>query len=226
MFRILSTRSSVSVFVAFALSAALPAHGAETDEVWLDKLDSSQSLEAGQVVGLFGNGLSLSTAGADRVFVIGTAPVGQGRAGGAPVMATGEAAIEVAGPTRAGDLLFASGRNDGTAAGKLPSEITPGDLRRLVGRALEPNPTSGTRKVRAIVGLSEREALAELLETRDALLEAQEVELTALRAQVTALEAMATQVEELRRALSTLEALEAARKARELAPLPLDADED
>ena len=138
---------------------------------------------------------------------------------------SGEVQLRVFGPVKAGDLMFASGRNDGTAAGLSPSEITPAKLRLLVGRALEARPVRGMGTVRALIGLTEWEALVELLETRDALLEAQEAELLELRSRVALLDDLIAEVAGLRRSTSALEAIEAARSPEELAPLPLDSDQ-
>lgn len=211
------------VIVLLAASLAPLAAGAEVTAVSIAKLDPTQSFEAGQVAGLFGGGLSLSTAGADRVLVVAnSSEADDARAARVPVTLFGEVVLKVVGPTRAGDLLFASGRNDGTAAGLDADEISPARLPYLVGRALEANPVNGTREVRALVGLAEWEAVAEMLEVRDALLEAQELELEALRAAVADLEGVAEELEAVRLATAALQALEEARRAEELAPLPLD----
>lgn len=202
-----------------------PGPAAASEIAWVSKLDTGQAFEAGQVVGLFGSGLSLSTAGADRVLIVGeSVERGEANAGHAPVALVGRVQVRVMGPIRSGDLLFASGRNDGTAAGLASSDITPAKLRLLVGRALEAHPVRGAGTVDALVGLSDRDALVGLFEAYDELLAAQELELVALRAGLASLEAISTEVVELRRTISVLEALEAARKAEDLAPLPPDPD--
>ncbi len=198
---------------AAAAEGAPPAHLAAS----LPKLDAAQRLEAGQVVGLFGGGLSLSTAGAARALVVG-APDGGETSGMAAVTLTGRASVQVVGPVQAGRLLFASGRNDGTALALSPSQITLARLPLLIGRALEAGTGEGIRAVAALVGLPEHAVLSGLLEERDALLEVQEVELAELRAKVGELEPLTAQVADLRRATARLVALEAARQSEQLAP--------
>lgn len=215
-------RPASSFSLVLLLALVVPAGAAGADPVWLSKLDSGQTFEAGQVAGLFGGGLSLSTAGADRVLVVAAAPRQRdSNEDQVPVQTAGRASIEVIGPVRAGDLVLASGRNDGTATAFALSELTPAQLPLLVGRALEANPVTGSRSIEVLVGLSEWQALVALLEARDALLAAQELELADLRGRIIELEDLATVIESLRQTTERLVALEAARKAEELAPLPL-----
>ncbi|MFQ5526759.1 MAG: hypothetical protein ACE5GX_10920 [Thermoanaerobaculia bacterium] len=205
------------------IAPAAPAVAGDASPIRLAKLDSSQTFAAGQVAGLFGSGLSLSTAGADRVVVVAVEPEPSDD-DRVPVALIGKLPISVIGPVRAGDLVFASGRHDGSAAGVSPSDVTPAKLPLLVGRALETNPVGGARPVEVLIGVSEWEVLVEILEARDALLEAQELELVALRARLAELEELDQTVEALRQSTERLVALEAARESEELAPLPLDAD--
>ena len=206
--------------IALALALIVPGSAVGSDPVWLSKLDSGQTFEAGQVAGLFGGGVSLSTAGADRVLVVAAAQSGS-KSELVPVELAGRVAIMVIGPVRAGDLVFASGRNDGSAVAVAASELAPARLPLLVGRALEANPVTNPKSIQVLVGVPEWEALVELFEARDALIEAQETELAELRRRVAELEELTSVIESLRQATERLEALEAAREAEDLAPLPL-----
>jgi hypothetical protein len=127
---------------------------------WLRRLDVGETLEAGDVVGLYGDAVSRRTAGATRVFVVSTAPIVLGndpgateRASHARIALLGQAPVKVRGPIHAGDLLVASGRGDGVATGRAPDELSPGEVSAVVGRALEAAEGTGTRLVPALVGL-------------------------------------------------------------------------
>ena len=214
---------SQSLLCAPAEAAERPAGFAE----WLPKLDPAATIEAGQVVGIFGENLSLSTAGADRVLVVSTAPLlagndpGEGnRAGFAPVALLGQVPVRVHGSVAAGDFLFASGRNDGSATVLTAPAVTPRHLRRFLGRALESDRSDGTKTVRALVTAVDTEPFATLLAQRDALLEAQGAELEALRSKLAELDELRREVTQLSEATARLELLEANRAGKELAPLP------
>jgi hypothetical protein len=141
---------------------------------FLPRLDPAETLGPGDVVGLFVEGVSRRTTGAQKVMVVSTAPLmlgndpGEERRGDhAPVVFVGQAPVRVRGPARAGDLLLASGLEDGTAIAVPVAELDPGRLSRVVGRALADHPGDGEAAVLALVGLPDTALLEALLEERD-----------------------------------------------------------
>ena len=86
----------------------------------------------GTVLGLVDGGLALKTAGAQRVMVVSSAAGFVGNASAdygndhmALVAFLGQVPVRVRGPVNAGDLLVASGLNDGTAVAISPNQLTP-----------------------------------------------------------------------------------------------------
>lgn len=68
----------------------------------------------------------------------------------------GQVPVKVRGPVAAGDLLVASGLEDGTAAAVAPEGMTFEQAQLVVGRSLEDSPgTEGATTVNALVGLPE-----------------------------------------------------------------------
>ncbi len=157
---------------------------------YLPKRDPVEPLEAGDVVGLFPDGLSKRTAGAQRILVITTKPLilGNTRDGGAPVdhaavVMLGQAPVKVSGPVRAGDCLVAAGDN-GTAVAVNPAALPVADYARVVGTALEASNQGGIHTLRASVGLGMDDLWVRAIQVRDARVTALERELTELKAAV------------------------------------------
>lgn len=180
--------------------------------------DGEVSLEAGEVVGVHAGKLSKATASADRAMVISEQPVVLGNAppetdGGEsdaePVAFVGQVPTRVRGRVETGDLVVASGENDGTAIAVAPEEWRPDEHGPLVGRAWEDDDAEGVTKVTVAVGLDESDVLAErvarqgrTLEEQVATIEEQaariddlEAENAALRSRLDALEERVASVE-------------------------------
>jgi hypothetical protein len=64
----------------------------------------------------------------------------------------GQVPVRVRGPVRAGDLLVASGWEDGTAVAISSSQLTPALANQIVGQALESSHDSGVSLVNTLVG--------------------------------------------------------------------------
>jgi hypothetical protein len=116
-------------------------------------------LPPGTVLGLTGDTLRFDTAAAQRVMVVSSAPgfVGnadeaEGNAEMALVAFMGQVPVQVRGPVQAGDLLVASGLNDGTAVAVSPANLSSALANQIVGQALESNASHGISLVNALVG--------------------------------------------------------------------------
>ena len=155
---------------------------------YLPKRDPAHTLEPGDVVGLFPDGLSKRTAGAQRVLVIttkpivlGNAPGGEGQPGHAAVAMLGQAPVKVRGPVQAGDYLVASG-DDGTAIAIAPAALAVEDYGRVVGTALEASHHDGVEAVLTSVGLGNDGLWARALEERETRITALEQRLAKIEA--------------------------------------------
>jgi hypothetical protein len=162
----------------------------------MPRRDAAEILEPGSVVGLQAGRVGLETRGAERIVVVSTAPLllgntpGEGGEGASVIVALlGQVPVRVQGPVRPGDIVLASGRSDGSAVARPAAAVSAGELRLVVGRALEGSDEQGLVQVSVLVGLSETELLGMLLEARDARLARVEAGQTELRTRLEALQA-------------------------------------
>ncbi|MEM1115740.1 MAG: hypothetical protein AAGJ11_04505, partial [Bacteroidota bacterium] len=162
-------------------------------------LAPTASVQPGDLVGLRGGRVSLATEAAEQVMIASSDPAFVGNpdaeAGGALVALVGQAEVRITGAASVGDLLVASGQNDGTARAVAPEAYRPEADGPVAGRVVA-IPEAG--RAVALVGVDEAAALrttvAALQADRDRLgaevaaladrVEAQQRELDALRAQV------------------------------------------
>jgi len=119
-------------------------------------------MEPGDVVGVHGGDVSLTTEDADRAMVISTQPVVLGndpgpledaREGYEKVAFVGQAPTNVRGPVEEGDLVVPSGENDGTAVAVTPGDRSPGTP--VVGQAWETDDAEGVTTVTVAVGIDD-----------------------------------------------------------------------
>lgn len=140
--------------------AAVDPTGADYAE-WLPRLDRSESIAPGDVVGVFGGRISRRTRWAEALLVVSTRPCVVGnavdgrarRSGHEAVAFLGQVPVRVRGPVDVGDLLLPSGRQDGTAIAVAPEDLAPGRIGQVVGRAWESARGRGVQLVTASVGL-------------------------------------------------------------------------
>ncbi len=166
---------------------------------WLPKVDPSETLEPGDIVGLFPDGVSKRTRGALRVLVVSTGAIvagndtmdEQARQKHALVAFIGQVWVKVRGPVQVGDYIVPSGKNDGTGIAVRPADLRPEHLSMLVGRVWEvetPADGKGLHRVRVAVGLPAVVDLGGLLRMKEQRIEALEQRIAALEARLAALE--------------------------------------
>lgn len=126
---------------------------------YLPRRDRDEAIAPAEVVGLHAGGISKHTEGADRAMVVSSRPIVKGNlpeddeSRYEVVAFMGQVPVKVRGPVAAGDLLVASGDNDGVAIAADAAEVAGRGLHQVLGRALETSDHSGTGKVAALVGL-------------------------------------------------------------------------
>ncbi len=164
----------------------LDTSGADVAE-WLPRLDATENIGAGDIVGVFNGRISKRTTGAMRVMVVSTAPAVLGNNPGdekeslyEKVAFIGQVPVKVRGPVQAGDFVLPSGRNDGTGVAVSPGALRADQVGQVVGRALESASGPGLHTVKVLVGLPQTDILQTMLLQRDARLAALEARLDAL----------------------------------------------
>ncbi|HEX6624243.1 MAG TPA: hypothetical protein VF064_11055, partial [Pyrinomonadaceae bacterium] len=166
--------------------------GAADYAEYLPRLDPAEKIEPGEIVGLFGGRVTKKTRGAGQVMAVSTGPIILGNDPGEKARAEyekvafiGQVAVRVRGAVRAGDLIVASGRDDGTGIAVSPERITPEQFEQAVGEAWESSADAGVKPVRTAVGLIQRDPTVRRLVAAN---RRQARQLAALGAQLAALE--------------------------------------
>jgi hypothetical protein len=148
----------------------------------LPRLLESEAFEPGDVLGVFGGRVSRRTLGAENVMVLSSNAAVVGNTSGDvdsnPAVAfVGQVPVRVSGPVAVGDVLVASGREDGTAVAVSPDAWDPALHGSPIGRAWEAKPEAGTGRINAVVGVDDLAAVVRKLA-------AQETAIASLRAEV------------------------------------------
>ena len=120
--------------------------------------NASMSVARGTVVGVKNARISLNTDQADRVMVVsnqhcvlGTYSTSELESPNSPVSFMGQVDTTVRGPVRSGDIILASGLNDGVAIALPISSITPDLIKRAIGQAWETNLAEPEKLVRVAI---------------------------------------------------------------------------
>lgn len=129
------------------------------------------------LVGVRGGTVRRTTRDADHLMVVtgqsavlgNAAPSGSAEAGRrVPVAFVGQVPVRVRGPAEVGDLIVASGRDDGTARAVAPADYRRSTHGPVAGRAWSANSKEGVAEVTVAVGLGRSGALAERLRRQQA----------------------------------------------------------
>jgi hypothetical protein len=168
--------------------------------------------EPAEIVGVENGELRLETSGADRVMIASRAPILTGNATPATsadddkrvaVAFIGQVPAKVRGTAQVGDLIVASGRDDGTARAVAPAEYRRAEHGPIAGQAWSAKNTSSVGEVTVAVGLGRSGAVAERFEEQRQENQRQEDQIANLKAENEALE---TQQLEIKKRLAALEA--------------------
>ncbi len=151
--------------------------------LWLPKMDISEPLQPGDIVGVFGGQVTRRTEGAEQLLIVGQNPI---VAAGAPeedsrdgyvmVALAGVTPVRVSGPVQSGDLIVPSGRQDGTGRAVHPLEVPAPLAVRAVGQAWR---AAGEGDVLVAVGSMQFVAVLDLLASDLAALREQNARLEA-----------------------------------------------
>jgi hypothetical protein len=122
----------------------LESAGADYAE-YLSHLNANETINKGDVVGVFAGKITRNTVGADRVMVVSTMPIVLGNwkpssnVPVSPVAFVGQVPVRVKGAVKTGDYIVSSGLGDGLAVAKSAAEMSFEDIAQTVGQAWESN---------------------------------------------------------------------------------------
>lgn len=150
---------------------------------WLERLDESEKITVGDVVGVFGGKITKNTSGADHCMVISWKPIvlgnmpDEGRAHLYNKVAfMGQVPVKLVGGCSKGDFIIPSDKSNGFAQALRPTEISAADLKQVIGVAWEDVSSSHPTLAKIAVGLKPNDIAL--------VLEKQQTELDALRQEV------------------------------------------
>jgi hypothetical protein len=151
---------------------------------YLPRLDRSEQILPGDVIGVFAGGVSKRTAGADLVLAASTGAIVAGNDPGEEnrdayvlVAFMGQAVLQVRGPVMAGDLIVASGDDDGVGVAVSADLLDIQFASQVVGQAWESNREPQVKRVRALVGLVQPQVITRSFRQLDARLRSVEIAL-------------------------------------------------
>jgi hypothetical protein len=152
---------------------------------------------ATDLVGVRGGEVHLSTEGADRVMIASDRPAVTGNttpstqtddARRVAVAFVGQVPVRLQGEANAGDIVVASGRNDGTARAVSPSEYRRAEHGPIAGQAWSAKSGDGVGTVTVAVGLGRSGAVADRMEDQRERIAALEAENEEFEERLAALE--------------------------------------
>ncbi|WP_263792507.1 hypothetical protein [Salinibacter sp.] len=152
---------------------------------------------ATDLVGVRGGEVRLSTDGADRVMIASDRPAVTGNttpstetddARRVPVAFIGQVPVRLRGEAEVGDIVVASGRNDGTAQAVSPSEYRRAEHGPIAGQAWSAHSGDGVSTVTVAVGLGRSGAVAERMNNQRDRIAALEAENEEIKSRLAALE--------------------------------------
>lgn len=137
---------------------------------YMPRLDADEDIEAADVVGIVGDGITRNTMDAQRALVVTGEPAVTGNSPGSTegerwdhetVTFTGQVPVKVRGSVNAGALIVPSGEHDGTGVAVTPEEWTPGTP--VVGQAWEGDEDDEVSEVTVAVGIDDPAVVGDAL---------------------------------------------------------------
>ncbi|RMD93525.1 MAG: hypothetical protein D6813_03975, partial [Calditrichaeota bacterium] len=126
----------------------------------LPRLNLSERIEKGDIVGVFDGKVSKKTTGAQYLMVVSSRPAVVGNLPPEDqeedyvnVAFLGQALVKVRGKVRVGDLILPSGYNDGTGIAITPRDLKIEQYPQVIGQAWESSNDTGIKKINVLVGL-------------------------------------------------------------------------
>lgn len=146
-----------------------------------------ETIRASDLVAVRGGEITRATDGAQRLMIISSQPAVLGnhdaskpQTDHSPVAFLGQVPVRVRGPVAIGDLLVASGRNDGTARAVSPAQWDPDEHGPFAGHAWSAKSDEGPGTVTARVGAAQSAALVERIRSQKARIDSLEDRLARL----------------------------------------------
>ena len=127
---------------------------------WLERLDSTESIGAGDIVGVIGGKITKDLSRAEQVMAISSNPIVLGntpKSGkeylGNYIAFMGQIPVKIMGPVRTGDYIVGKGDILGYGIAVSPENMTIEDFKHSVGRAWQEDISKGPKMINTVVGI-------------------------------------------------------------------------
>jgi hypothetical protein len=180
---------------------------------WLERLDHDETLNAGEIVGVYGGKITKQTEGADHTMVVSYKPIVLGNMPAEDrqeqfekVAFMGQTLVKVKGVVRKGDFIVPSGNDDGHGVAVSPDAITADQLASVVGVAWGEGGRPGRLGlVNVAIGLRPVE-VTRVIGKQQAKLTAAADEIAALRAELGTVQASLAELQDVTAEIGALRA--------------------
>ena len=155
--------AQIGVYNAYRLDHAGVAYkskGADYAE-YLPKSNPAEKFFPGDLVGVTGGNVSLSTQNARKIMVVSGKPIVLGNlpkegmeSSYQKIAFMGQVEVKVVGKVNIGDYIIPRGNNDGTGIGVMPDSLKPEDYEKIAGVAWSASQTESYGYVNVAVGIN------------------------------------------------------------------------
>jgi hypothetical protein len=172
----------------------LESAGADYAE-YLEKVNTSDTFKAGDVVGVYQGKISAKTIAADRVMVVSSMPLiignkkpNRNKNHFEAIAFVGQVPVTVKGVVKSGDYIIASGANDKVAIAVSPSALKASQLSLIIGKAWSESTDAGVKMIN--VGITPFDMPSQVIETLDKKFETLEKQNQDLQRQLNEIKAL------------------------------------
>jgi hypothetical protein len=135
------------------------ASGAGDYAEYMEIMDVSEKIHAGDIVGLIGNKITRNTSGADKIMIVSSRPIVLGnmpanKTNYRQVAFLGQVPVKVMGKVNLGDYILPDGNNIGIGRAVSPSELRNEDIKNIAGIAWSTSGSNSISTINVAVGLS------------------------------------------------------------------------
>lgn len=133
---------------------------------WMQRKSFSETITAGDIVGVIGGRISKNLAGAEQIMAVSTQPIVSANMPNATIVNLGntiafmgQIPVKIIGFVSTGDFIIAKGNVPGYGVAVNPAMMTTEDFRLIVGRAWETINADGPKLVNTLVGVQNNDFL-------------------------------------------------------------------
>lgn len=127
---------------------------------WLERKDTKELINAGDIVAVVGGRITKNLEGAEQVMVVSHNPIVLGNVPkegknyrGNNIAFMGQVPVKVMGPVATGDYIVGQSHTPGYGIARHPNEMSIEDFKYAVGRSWDNDLTDGPKMVNTVVGV-------------------------------------------------------------------------